>query len=41
MERIHMNYLKDLLHRIRSGESDRCIAWDMKILCTTVCKYSL
>ena len=41
MERIHMNYLKDLIHRIRSGESDRRIARDMKISRTTVRKYRL
>ena len=41
MERIHMNYLKDLIHRIRSGESDRRIARDMGISRTTVRKYHL
>ena len=41
MERIHMNYLKDLVHRIRSGESDKRIAREMKISRTTVRKYRL
>ena len=39
MERLHMNYLRDLIHRVRSGESDRRIARDVGISRTTVRKY--
>ena len=39
MERLHMNYLRDLVHRVRSGESDRRIARDLGISRTTVRKY--
>jgi transposase len=39
MERLHMNYLRDLIHRVRSGESDRRIARDLGISRTTVRKY--
>jgi transposase len=39
MERLNMNYLRDLIHRVRSGESDRRIARDLGISRTTVSKY--
>jgi transposase len=39
MERLHMNYLRDLIHRVRSGESDRRIARDLRISRATVRKY--
>jgi transposase len=39
MERLHMNYLRDLIHRVRSGESDRRIARDLGISRPTVRKY--
>jgi hypothetical protein len=39
MERLHMNYLRDLIHRARSGESDRRIAKDLGVSRTTVRKY--
>jgi transposase len=39
MERLHMNYLRDLIHRVRSGESDRRIARDLGISRATVRKY--
>ena len=39
MERLHMNYLRDLIHRVSSGESDRRIARDVGISRTTVRKY--
>jgi transposase len=39
MERLHMNYLRDLIHRLRSGESDRRIARDLNISRATVRKY--
>lgn len=39
MDRLHMNYLRDLVHRVRSGESDRRIARDLGISRTTVRKY--
>lgn len=40
MERLHMNYLKDIIHRLRSGESERRIARDLQISRPTVHKYS-
>ena len=36
MEHLHMNYLRDLIHRLRCGESERCIAQDMHISRPTV-----
>ncbi len=39
MERIHMNHLRDLIRRLRAGESERRIARDMKISRPTVHKY--
>lgn len=39
MERLHMNHLRDLINRLRSGESERRIARDMSISRTTVRKY--
>ena len=39
MERLHMNYLRDLIHRFRAGESGRRIARDLGISRTTVSKY--
>jgi len=39
MEHLHMNYLRDLIHRLRCGESERCIAQDMHISRPTVHKY--
>jgi transposase len=39
MERLHMNYLRDLIHRLRSGESGRRIAKDLRISRDTVRKY--
>ena len=39
MERLHMNHLKDILHRLRSGESERRIARDLQISRPTVHKY--
>ena len=39
MEPLHMNRLRDLLNRLRSGESERRIARDMHISRTTVRKY--
>jgi transposase len=41
MERLHMNHLRDLIHRLRAGESERCIARDLKISRPTVHKYHL
>ena len=34
-----MNYLRDLIHRLRSGESERRIAPDLAISRVTVHKY--
>jgi transposase len=39
MERLHMNYLRDVIHRLRAGDSQRRIASDLKISRTTVRKY--
>ncbi len=39
MERLHMNYLKDIIHRLRSGESERRISRDLQISRPTVPKY--
>ena len=39
MERIHMNHLRDLISRLRAGESERRIARDMQISRPTVHKY--
>jgi hypothetical protein len=39
MERLHMNYLRDLIHRLRCGESERRIAQDLGISRTTVRRY--
>jgi transposase len=39
MERIPMNCLRDLIHRLRSGESERRIARDLNMSRTTVAKY--
>lgn len=39
MERIHMNHLRDLIRRLRAGESERRIARDMRISRQTVHKY--
>lgn len=39
MERLHMNYLHDLIHRLRCGESERRIARDLGLSRTTVRKY--
>lgn len=39
MERIHMNHLRDLIRRLRAGESERRIARDMQISRPTVHKY--
>lgn len=39
MERLHMNHLRDLIHRLRSGESERRIARDLNISRPTVHKY--
>jgi transposase len=39
MEQLHMNRLRDLINRMRAGESERQIARDMDISRTTVRKY--
>ena len=36
MEHLHMNQLRDLMHRLRAGESERRIARDMSLSRTTV-----
>lgn len=39
MERLHMNYLRDILHRLHTGDSQRRIARGLKISRSTVSKY--
>src|SRR4030042_394242 len=39
MERLHMNYLRDLIYRLRAGESERRIAADLGLSRPTVHKY--
>lgn len=39
MERIHMNLYKEIIYRIRSGESERSIARDLDISRPTIHKY--
>ena len=39
MERIHMNYYKDIIYRLRAGESERQISRDLGISRPTVHKY--
>jgi transposase len=39
MERLHMNYLRDIIHRLRAGESERRIARDLNLSRPTVHKY--
>lgn len=39
MERLHMNHLRDVINRLRSGESERRIARDLSLSRTTVRKY--
>ena len=41
MERIHMNYYKDIIYRLRAGESERQISRDLGICRPTVHKYKL
>jgi transposase len=36
MERIHMNHLRELIYRLRAGESQRRIAKDLNMSRTTV-----
>ena len=39
MEQLHMNHWRDLIHRLRSGDSERQIARDVGLSRTTVHKY--
>jgi transposase len=39
MEHLHMNRLRDLIYRLRAGESERRVARDMSLSRTTVRKY--
>ena len=39
MERLHMNYLRDIIYRLRKGESERRIAQDLDLSRPTVHKY--
>lgn len=41
MERIHMNHLRDLIYRLRAGESERRIARDLRLSRPTVHKYKV
>lgn len=39
MERIHMNQMRDLIQRLKKGESERRIAADMQVSRPTIHKY--
>ena len=39
MERLHVNYLREIIHRLRTGQSDRAISRDMHLSRHTVRKY--
>jgi transposase len=39
VERLHMHYVRDLIYRLRRGQSERAIASDLKISRVTVRKY--
>ena len=39
MERLHMNHLRDLVRRLKAGESERRIAQDMGLSRPTIHKY--
>jgi transposase len=39
VERLHVNYLRELIHRVRLGQSDRAIARDLNISRLTARKY--
>ena len=39
MERIHMNQMRDLIQRLKMGESERRIAQDMQVSRPTIHKY--
>ena len=39
MERLHMNDIKEVLERVRRGQSDRAIARDLHLSRVTVRKY--
>ena len=41
MERLHMNYLRDIIRRLQMGESERRIARDLDVSRPTVHKYRL
>lgn len=41
MERIHMNYIRDIVYRLRQGQSEREIARDVGISRPTVHKYKI
>lgn len=40
MERLHVHYLRELVHRLRSGVSQRQIAHDLGLARMTVQKYA-
>jgi transposase len=39
VERLHVNYLRELIHRLRLGQSERAIANDLSLSRNTVSKY--
>jgi hypothetical protein len=41
VERVHMNYLRDLIHRLRARQSERAIGRDLGLSRVTVHKYRL
>ncbi len=40
MERLHVHYLRELVHRLRAGASQRAIARDLELARETVRKYA-
>ena len=41
MERIHMNHIRDIIHRLQQGESERQISRDTRLSRPTVHKYKM
>ena len=39
MERLHVNHIRDIIHRLRQGESQRQVARDLGVSRDTIGKY--
>ena len=39
MERLHVNHIRDIVYRLRQGESERQVALDLRVSRHTVAKY--